>query len=160
MSAETTDFPCPKGLSERSQAIWEGVVPSRGRGAGRRTMIEEALRSLDQADRARAALADEELTTVTKTTGAVHLHPLLKCEREFRGQFSKLWGQLGLNCWSSEDNAPGSPSLENILASMKPDPPADEEEDEDDLLDDDFEEEDDEIDHLGPRLPHSVKNTP
>jgi phage terminase small subunit len=54
---------------------------------------------LDRADQAREAVADEGLTTKTKTTGAVHVHPLVKVEREARQQFAKCWNDLDLS-WS------------------------------------------------------------
>jgi len=41
------------------------------------------------------------LTTTTKTTGAIHLHPCLKVERENRALFAKLWHQLGLQ-WDAD----------------------------------------------------------
>ena len=37
------------------------------------------------------------MITTTKTTGAVHVHPLLKVEREARQLFLRTWSILGLS---------------------------------------------------------------
>ena len=46
----------------------------------------------------------EGMTTKTQTTGAVHIHPLVKVEREARSIFAKIWGLLKLE-W--DDNIDG-----------------------------------------------------
>ncbi len=84
----------PAHLSDRAKSLWREFVPSRARSIGRMPLLQAALESLDRADGARAAIETEGLTTTTKTTGAVHLHPLVKVEREARQQFSRLWEQL------------------------------------------------------------------
>ena len=66
-------------------------------------MVTEALRALDRADQAAAILEAEGLTFTTATTGAVHVHPLLKVERESRAMFAKLWADLHLD-WSPEQD--------------------------------------------------------
>lgn len=88
------EFPAPSHLSERSRTLWAELVPSRARSAGRQALLQSALEALDRADEARAAITGTGLTTTTKTTGAVHIHPLLKVERESRQQFAKIWGEL------------------------------------------------------------------
>jgi phage terminase small subunit len=55
------------------------------------------LEALDRADKARVAVEAEGMTTKTESTGAVHVHPLVKVEREARAQASKLAAQLGLH---------------------------------------------------------------
>jgi hypothetical protein len=87
----------PHGLSERSLALWHAVVPARGSSPGRCALIEEALRALDRAEEARTLLAAEGMVTKTETTGAVHLHPLAKVERENRALFARLWCGMGLD---------------------------------------------------------------
>jgi phage terminase small subunit len=90
--------PKPPGtLSERSQALWREIVPRRAKSIGRLTLLEQALLALDRADQAAAELAGKSLTTTTEKTGAVHVHPAVKIEREGRQQFAKLWGQLNLS---------------------------------------------------------------
>jgi hypothetical protein len=101
--------PPPEDLSERSKALWSAVVVTRARSAGRLAVLEEALRSLDRADEARHLLAQQGLLNVTKTTGAVHLNPLSKVEKEHRGLFVQLWVGLGLNFDVDVDGRLGSP---------------------------------------------------
>jgi phage terminase small subunit len=87
-------FPAPSHLSERSRTLWAELVPARAKSAGRLALLTAALEALDRADEAREAIAKAGLTTTTKTTGAVHLHPLLRVERESRQQFAKIWDSL------------------------------------------------------------------
>lgn len=86
----------PAHLSERAQEIWRGVV-YRVHSPGRVVMLQTALEALDRADEARQAVDREGLTVTTKTTGAVHVHPLLKVEKEQRALFSKLWLDMALH---------------------------------------------------------------
>jgi phage terminase small subunit len=90
-------FEPPSHLSERAAALWRDVVPRRAKSPGRLAMILAALEALDRADKARTAVDAEGMTTVTKSTGAVHIHPLLKIEREGRHQFTTLWSSLGFS---------------------------------------------------------------
>ena len=60
-------------------------------------MLQVALESLDRADEARQAITAEGLTKKTESTGAVHVHPLLKVERDCRNQFAQIWGRLKLD---------------------------------------------------------------
>ncbi len=84
----------PSHLSERSAALWRAVVPSRAKSAERQALVIAALDALDLADECRARVRAEGLTATTKTTGAVHVHPLMKVEKEQRSLFAKIWGQL------------------------------------------------------------------
>jgi P27 family predicted phage terminase small subunit len=90
----------PAHLSERAKKIWREVV-YRVRSPGRVVMLQTALEALDRADEAREAVSKEGLTVTTKTTGAVHVHPLLKVEKDQRALFSKLWRELALH-WDSK----------------------------------------------------------
>jgi phage terminase small subunit len=88
----------PEHLSERSKGLWITLGPTKARTMQRRTLFQAALEALDRADQARAVIAAEGMTTTTKTTGALHIHPLVKVEREARSQFSQIWtSMLGLN---------------------------------------------------------------
>jgi hypothetical protein len=49
------------------------------------------------------ALAAATLTTTTETTKAVHVHPLVKVEREARQQFVRIGSDLGLVFSNYED---------------------------------------------------------
>lgn len=93
---DPADFPAPHGLSPRSTSLWHGIVPTRGVSPGRLAMIEEALRALDRADQARAIIDAGELTTTTETTGAVHVHPAYRIEKESRAMFAALFDKLSL----------------------------------------------------------------
>ena len=106
-------YPPPEGLSERSAALPDEIVPKRARSAGRIALFEEALRALDRADAARAIVEAEGMTFETKTTKAAHVHPAVKVEREARQAFSRLWAVLylhgtpeidGRSNWPDEDD--------------------------------------------------------
>ena len=96
-----SDYSPPSGLSGRAEAVWKDVVPRRARSVGRLSILEEALRALDRADQCRRLIEAEGLTTTTKTTGAVHVHPLAKLERESRQQFIRAMDILSLR-WDNE----------------------------------------------------------
>lgn len=96
----------PADLSERAKALWESAVADGTRSPGRLVLVQEALYALDRADQARALLTQEGLATTTKTTGAVHLHPAAKLERESRALFSKLWAELGFRFNVAIDSRP------------------------------------------------------
>lgn len=86
----------PAHLSEKAKALWREVVPRRCRSPERIALLEVALRSLDRADMAAAAIESEGMITKTETTGAVHVHPLVKVERESRQLFARIWGSMSL----------------------------------------------------------------
>lgn len=91
----------PEHLSERSKQLWRDLVPKRAKSPGRLALLQAGLEALDRADEARELLSAEGLTTVTETTGAVHLNPLVKLERESREQFMKAWRQLNFD-WDNK----------------------------------------------------------
>jgi len=94
---ESVPFPAaPDGLSARSVALWAELGPSRADIAGRRVLLEQALRALDSAEAARAAIERDGRTFKTKS-GVVHSNPEVKLEIESRRQFAALWRDLGLN---------------------------------------------------------------
>lgn len=97
MTPRKPTYPPPAGLSDRARTLWSSVVPSRAVSPGRLAMVTEALRALDRADQAAAAIQAEGLTFTTATTGAVHVHPLVKVERESRQLFARLWSDLRLD---------------------------------------------------------------
>ena len=95
MSQRQIEIPEPPDhLSERSKQLWRDLVPKRAKSPGRLALLQTALEALDRADEARELISTEGLTTVTETTGAVHLNPLVKLERESRQAFMKAWGLL------------------------------------------------------------------
>lgn len=64
-------------------------------------LLQVALEALDRADQARAIVDREGLTTTTETTGAVHVHPALKIEKDARADFMRAWDKLFLH-WDPE----------------------------------------------------------
>lgn len=60
-------------------------------------MLLTALESLDRAEQCRQLIADSEMVTITATTKAVHLNPLVKFEKEIRAQFIAAWERLCLD---------------------------------------------------------------
>ena len=106
MRAKEHDQPAPDPpphLSERSRALWREEVPSRARSPERQALVIAALDALDLADECRVQVRAEGLTARTKTTGAVHVHPLVKVEKEQRSLFAKVWGQLNFQWNQSID---------------------------------------------------------
>src|SRR5262249_39123949 len=85
----------PAHLSPRSQALWCELVPRRAKSPERLTLLQAALEALDRVDLAREAITKEGMITTTETTGAVHVHPLCKLEREAKAQFLTGWRDLG-----------------------------------------------------------------
>ena len=86
----------PSDLTERAKALWNAAMSTGSRSPQRLVVIEEALRALDLAERARQAVLADGLTSTTARTGACHVHPAARVERENRQLFCKLWRSLGL----------------------------------------------------------------
>jgi len=86
----------PAHLSPRSQSLWQEIVPRRARSPERLELLTVALEARDRMDAARLAVNASAMTTTTATTGAVHLHPLLRVEKEARAQFLQAWAALNL----------------------------------------------------------------
>ena len=101
---ENGDWRPPHGLSERSTTLWAELVPIRARSPERRQALEVALRALDRIDEIGASLDGADLVQKTRATGAHHLNPLLKAEKEARRDFTKLWRELGFDYRGSLDS--------------------------------------------------------
>jgi len=108
-------FDAPSHLSERAKELWGQLVPLRARSPGRLALLTAALEALDRAEQARVELAAATLTTTTETTKAVHVHPLLKVEREARQQFARIWSEMHLGY----DPAIDGVGLEKFLAQQQ-----------------------------------------
>jgi hypothetical protein len=74
-------------------------------------LLTVALEALTRAETAAKLIECEGMTSVTKTTGAIHLHPLVKVERESRALFAKIWSQLHLEWWQPTDGKRGDDDL-------------------------------------------------
>ena len=94
-------FAAPVHLSTRSQELWRSLVPRRARSPERIALLTTGLEALDRSDAARTAIEQQGMVTVTESTKAIHINPLVKVEREGRALFSKIWAQLGLT-WCIE----------------------------------------------------------
>lgn len=86
----------PKHLSARSKKLWDELVPARAKSPERQALLQTALEALDRADQAREILDREGLTTKNETTGVVHVHPLVRAEKDARKLFVRIWDQLSL----------------------------------------------------------------
>jgi hypothetical protein len=100
----------PEGLSERAQELWRAEVRHRTKSSGRLALLEQCLRALDRADEVHRLLGTQELISVTKTTGAAHLNPLLRAEKEARETFARLAGMLGLQWNNAQDGESTAPT--------------------------------------------------
>ena len=96
MKAQMTTPTVPAGLSDRSKGLWIEITRTRAKSPGRLALLQVALEALDRADEASRLLAEQGLLVKTKTTGAVHLNPLAKLERESRQLFVRCWAALRL----------------------------------------------------------------
>ena len=96
-------FPPPPHLSAHAKGIWVEVQARRCVSPERRTLFTFALEAMDRANQASEAINRDGLVTVTKTTGVIHVHPLVKIEKDARAQFSRLWCQLNLEWWGELD---------------------------------------------------------
>lgn len=86
----------PEHLSARSKELWRAVI-HRCKSPGRQALLAEALAALDRADEARRAIDAQGLTFTTGTTGAVHMNPLLKVEKDSRQLFASIADRLMLH---------------------------------------------------------------
>ena len=94
---EQIDYLAPKHLSEKAQRYWTAVVPRRAESVERRAMIQVALEALDRADEAAQIIAAEGMTVKTAASGAIHVNPAVRIEREARQQFHRIWTSLQLH---------------------------------------------------------------
>jgi P27 family predicted phage terminase small subunit len=97
-------IPPPPSLSDRAKALWSAVVPRRAKSPERLALLQTALEASDRADQAAEVVAHEGMTSKTETTGAIHVHPLVKVDRESHQLFARTWKQLGLD-WASDRDA-------------------------------------------------------
>lgn len=91
------EYKAPAGLSETSKAIWQGVIPRRAKTAERILLIKTALQALDRADEITAKIKEQGLTIENPSTGAMRANPLIKLEKELRGQFASIWSGMDLD---------------------------------------------------------------
>ena len=100
---KSSEFLPPSHLSKKSKSLWSKLVPRRARSPERLAHMTVALEALDRADGAKVIIDREGITTETKTTGAIHIHPAVKVERENRQLFTRIWNDLSLTWWADLD---------------------------------------------------------
>jgi P27 family predicted phage terminase small subunit len=91
-----SDLEAPAHLSARSRQLWNELKFSQARDIARRALFQSALECLDRADAALQTIEKDGMISKTRTTGALHVHPAVRIERESRAQFAKIWHSLGL----------------------------------------------------------------
>ena len=102
---DTEEIRIPDNLSPRSKALWTELVPRRARSPERRALLQTALEALDRCDEVRAVVQAEGLTHKTDSTGALHVHPLLRIEKDSRQQFLQAWNSLAFDADKKLDAA-------------------------------------------------------
>jgi P27 family predicted phage terminase small subunit len=86
----------PSHLSAKAKLLWQKIVPRRATSPERLTLLAIALGAFDRLEEVRLEIKKTGLTTTTKRSGAVHLNPLLRVEKEARAQFLQAWTALHL----------------------------------------------------------------
>jgi P27 family predicted phage terminase small subunit len=86
----------PEHLSTRARDLWNSLGPNYASTTQKQVLLQSALEALDRAEEARRVITAEGMTKTTGSTGAVHLHPALRVEKDARNQFVMIWGKLGL----------------------------------------------------------------
>ncbi len=98
----------PKGMTPRSRRLWVSVVGDFDLDESGLALLEEACRSLDRAEEARA-IVDSEGSFFSDRWGQPKSHPGLIVERDQRGLFSRLLRELGLDPSAVESRPPRIP---------------------------------------------------
>lgn len=89
--------PPPPDLAGKYARMWRSAVRNeRNWPATRLEMLHQAILALVRADQAKAVVDAEGLTSTTAATGAIHIHPAVKTEREMRAQAMRGLELLGL----------------------------------------------------------------
>jgi hypothetical protein len=89
------NIPMPEGFSPASQHLWNELAGNQARSPERLQMLTQALRALDRAEACREAI-DREGLMLGGEGKIAHINPLLKAEKDSRGQFAAMWKALHL----------------------------------------------------------------
>lgn len=92
----------PEHLSESSKELWRAIVPRRAKSPERLALLEEALSIRDRLLQIRALIASQD-QLVEEGEKMIHLHPLVRAEREWSQAFLRLWKALDLDWWQRID---------------------------------------------------------
>lgn len=89
--------PAPHHLSDASAALWRRVVDRYVIGAAEGLpLLENALTALDRARQAREDIAANGIRWTNQDSGAVHVNPAVRVERDALKEFRITWAQLEL----------------------------------------------------------------
>ncbi len=89
------NIPMPEGFSESSKQLWNQLAGNQARSPERLQMLTQALRALDRAEACREAISLQGMTI--EGAGKIsHANPLLRVEKDSRGQFAAMWKALHL----------------------------------------------------------------
>lgn len=89
--------PPPDHLSEKAAAIWREVVTTYVVEIEGLPLLEQALTQYDRAAQARREIEREGLTWTNPDSGAVHVNPAVKAERDATKAFRLAWKALDLD---------------------------------------------------------------
>lgn len=87
--------PSPSHLSAESQQLWRELGPRYATTSARREVLCKAFEARDLADDCRRERVSLGLTSMTATTKAIHLNPLLKVEIQSRRDYVQFLKELG-----------------------------------------------------------------
>lgn len=88
----------PRHLSAEAKRVWRRVMEEYAiDDAAGRLILEQALESLDRLREAQALLQRDGLIITTPATGAKHLHPAARVEKEARAALLTAWKALNLD---------------------------------------------------------------
>ena len=86
----------PEWLSKEGRELWNAVGASRA-SAGRRVLIEAALRHLDVAQRSLEIVSKDGFVLKSRRSKMAHIHPLLPLVATEQAKFERLWIRLALH---------------------------------------------------------------
>ena len=89
--------PAPDHLSVKAAAIWDEVVANYVVEIEGLPLLETALTQYDRAEQARAEIEASGLTWTNSQSGAVHVNPAAKVERDAAKAFRLAWKALDLD---------------------------------------------------------------
>jgi P27 family predicted phage terminase small subunit len=95
-TTQTEVYQVPEHLSEKGKKLWCDIVPRRAKSPERLALLLAALEAMDRADSCRELIQHQGLTVTSDTTGIIHVHPLIRVEKEARTLFAKIWSDLSL----------------------------------------------------------------
>ncbi len=84
----------PSHLADSSKKLWRKLVPRRGVSPERLALLAVALDALDRLNAARVAIAKDGMTTTTPASGVIHIHPLVRVEKDAMATFLRAWALL------------------------------------------------------------------